>query len=173
MQVCNLLKVKMKYLFLGLAITLFSSCATTQTFYIVRHAEKENNSDEAGLSQAGIERGIALEKYMAGKKLDTVFTSGLRRAVLTGLSVSLPQGLPHITNSQKIPDGLNGFIERLRKIGSTKNILVVGHSNTVPVIVQSLSGQAIAPIPETEYNNIYRVVIKGKEKTMEHTKYGN
>ncbi len=161
----------MKYLFLGLVIALFSSCTTTQTFYIVRHAEKESNSENPGLSQAGIDRGIALEKYMADKKLDTVFTSDMKRTILTGLSVSLPQSLPQIALSQETPYGLNDFIARLKNISGNKNILVVGHTNTVPLIVQALSGQQIPAIPETAYSNMYTITIKEKEITMVHSKY--
>lgn len=41
--------ISLKNLLLLLA---FSSCTTTQTFYIVRHTEKANNSDDPELSQA-------------------------------------------------------------------------------------------------------------------------
>jgi 2,3-bisphosphoglycerate-dependent phosphoglycerate mutase len=143
-----------------------------QTFYIVRHAEKNGNTDEAGLTAAGIERAVELERYLADKKLDTVFTSNIRRTILTGLSVALPQSLPQIPLKQAPQNELDNFIARIKNIRSTKNILVVGHTNTMPAIVQALSGESIPAIPEHEYNNMYIITIKGKEKTLVHTTYG-
>lgn len=161
----------MKFLAILLFLGSLLSCAT-QTFYIVRHAEKENDSESSGLSQAGIERGVALEKYMADKKLDTVFTSEKRRAVLTGLSVSLPQSLPQVTLDQSPQSKLDNFIAKLMNIKTNKNILVVGHSNTIPGIIHGLCNRQIPSITETEYGNLYIVTIKGDNKTLVHKKYG-
>lgn len=161
----------MKYLRFLAVMIFFCSCST-QTFYVVRHAEKDGNTDDAGLTGAGIERAVALEKYLADKKLDTVFTSNIRRTILTGLSVALPQGLPQIPLKQETQTELDNFIARLKKIRGTKCILVVGHTNTVPAIVQALSGRPVPAIPETVYNNMYIITIKGKENTLVHTAYG-
>ena len=161
----------MKYLKILAVIILLSSCSM-QTFYVVRHAEKDGSTDEAGLTAAGIERAVALEKYLSDKKLDTVFTSNIRRTILTGLSVALPQSIPQVPLKQSPQEELNNFIGRLKNIHSNKNILVVGHSNTVAVIVQALSGQQIPAIAETVYNNLYIVTVKGKDVTLVHTTYG-
>jgi len=160
-----------KYLLIVALSLLLFSCST-QTFYVVRHAEKADGSDDPGLSQAGIERGIALEKYLSGKKLDTVFTSNFKRTILTGLSVALPQSLPQVPLKQSPQGELNNFIARLKNIQGTKNLLVVGHTNTVPAIVLALCGQQIPAIPETEYNNIYIITINGKERLLTRTTYG-
>jgi hypothetical protein len=34
---------------------------------------------------------------------------------------------------------------------------VIGHSNTVPEIVRSLSGQAVVPLSEDQFDRLYRV----------------
>lgn len=161
----------MSYLRLLPVIFIFSSCST-QIFYIVRHAEKNGNTDDAGLSQAGIERGIALEEYVAAEKIDTVFTSDIRRSVLTGLSVALPQSIPQVPLKQFPQEALDKFIKRLKNIGGNKHLLVVAHTNTIPSIVLALSGKPIPAIPETEYNNMYIITIKGNQKYLVHTTYG-
>ncbi len=38
-------------------------------------------------------------------------------------------------------------------------VVVVGHSNTVPAVVQALGGAAVPEIPEREYHNLFVVVI--------------
>jgi phosphohistidine phosphatase SixA len=162
----------MKTIVFGMLVLMLTSCTTTQIFYIVRHAEKQDNSEDPPLSEAGIARGIALEKYMADKKLDTVFTSLYKRAALTGLSVSFPQSLPHIQLKQWPQTDLNDFIKRLKKISGNRNLLIVGHTNTIPPMVQALSGQSIAAIPEDVYNIIYTITISGTGKTLVSTTYG-
>ncbi len=162
---------RMKNLILIAIFFLLNACST-QTFYIVRHAEKADGSDDPGLSPADIERGIVLEKYLAHKNLDTVFTSNFKRTVLTGLSVSLPESLPQISLDQSPKSELNSFIARLKNIHSNKSILVVGHTNTIPAIVLALSGQSIPEIPETVYNNMYIITIKGNQKDLQQTTYG-
>ncbi len=44
---------------------------------------------------------------------------------------------------------------RAHRPGET--LLIVGHSNTVPGIVEALSGEAVPPIADDEYGRLYRV----------------
>jgi hypothetical protein len=43
-------------------------------------------------------------------------------------------------------------------------ILVVGHSNTVPLIVKALSGVTVANICESQYAGFYLVTLGGGDK---------
>ncbi len=48
---------------------------------------------------------------------------------------------------------------------SKQNSLVVGHSNTIPILAGLLSGEDLDPINEKTYNRIYKIVIsKDKRK---------
>jgi broad specificity phosphatase PhoE len=50
-------------------------------------------------------------------------------------------------------------------LDSKQNSLVVGHSNTIPILAGLLSEEDVAPIDEKTYNRIYKIVIsKGKRK---------
>jgi 2,3-bisphosphoglycerate-dependent phosphoglycerate mutase len=161
----------MKYILLMYISFLLLSCSQ-QTFYIVRHAEKAGDSNDPQLSQQGIDRAVDLEKYLASKKLDTVFTSTFKRTMLTGLSVSLPRAIPQISIDQQNPQALNNFVQRMKSIKTDKGILIVGHTNTVPIIVQGLCGQTIAPIAENDYDNIYIIDIKNGNAVLQLLTYG-
>jgi 2,3-bisphosphoglycerate-dependent phosphoglycerate mutase len=157
-------------LFFAFAIAcLCISC--TQTFYVVRHAEKVDNSDDPELSQLGRERAVDLQNYIT-ERLDTVFTSFKKRTILTGLTVALPRSIPQITIDQANEQSLLAFIERLKKISGNKAILIVGHTNTVPKIVLGISGQAIDPIPENDFDNIYIIKRSGNSITLQKLTYG-
>jgi hypothetical protein len=43
-------------------------------------------------------------------------------------------------------------------------VLIVGHSNTVPEIVQALGGPAVGPIGESDYGMVFR--LSGKERRL-------
>ncbi len=161
----------MKILQLLLLLFILNSCST-QRFYIVRHAEKFDSSKDPVLSGAGIERAAALENYLADKKIDTVFTTSYKRSIQTGGPTALKLNIPLVQLNQGPQTELDKLTTRLKNIKGNKNLLVVGHTNTVPAIVFALSGQTVAEIPETAYNNMYIVTIKGKKKVLLHTTYG-
>ncbi len=157
-------------IFFALAIaSLCISC--TQTFYVVRHAEKVDNSDDPELSQIGRERAVDLQNYIT-ERLDTVFTSLKKRTILTGLAVSLPRSISQITIDQANEQTLTAFIERLKKNSGNKAVLIVGHTNTVPKIVLGISGQSIDPIPENDFDNIYIIKRSGNSITLQKLTYG-
>jgi len=160
----------MKHL-IFIAVVFLPGACSTQTFYIVRHAEKADNSHDPELSQAGRDRAVRLEQYLANKKLDTVFTSNFKGTSLTGLTVAFPRSLPLIQLDQNPDNKLNKLIARLKNISINKGILVVGHTNTIPKIVFDLSGVQINPIGENAYGNLYTLTKNGKQVDLKHTTY--
>jgi 2,3-bisphosphoglycerate-dependent phosphoglycerate mutase len=161
----------MKTILLFFVFIFLTSC--TQTFYIVRHAEKADNSDDPVLSNAGIQRTVLLQNYMADKGIDTVFSSDKKRTILTGLSVALEQQIPQIVIKQGNAIELNKFIARLKKISGNTQILVVGHTNTIKEIIRGLTTQIIDDIPESQYGNLYIIKKTGNDITLEQTHYEN
>lgn len=64
--------------------------------------------------------------------------------------------------SQHAADGtvnVNELITQIKNDNEGKKILVAGHSDTVPLIIEKLGGGAIEPIGETEFDNLYVVTI--------------
>ena len=66
------------------------------------------------------------------------------------------------------------FIDTLIREHKGKIVLVVGHSNTVPVMIGNMgASKKVPPIAEAEYDNLYLVSIPwfGKTKTI-RLRYG-
>ena len=70
------------------------------------------------------------------------------------------------------PRDLESFASTLRATPGT--ILVVGHSNTIPELVDLLGGKPGAPIDEaSEYDRLYVVTVDGRKIHTEMRRYGN
>ena len=70
-----------------------------------------------------------------------------------------------------LPDSM--FINKLNTL--KKNVLIVGHSNTVDDIVNGLCGEVkiAGDLPETAYDNLFVVVKKRGKLIFRELKYGS
>lgn len=155
---------------LFLAITS-SSC--TNYYYIVRHAEKTNSDCPSPLAPAGVTRADVLRDSLISKGIDSVFVSTCVRTQQTGQPLATAIGVTMV-EVQPTDAAATALLPRLKRIGG-KSMLIVGHANTVPIIVQGLSGHSIAPIPDSDYDNMY--IVKRKRvlwltRTYRHITYG-
>lgn len=128
---------------------------------VVRHAEKADDSRDPPLAAAGEARARALAATLEGTKLDLAISTQLQRTRQTAAPAAEAAG---IGVSERAIDASNAatygsdLARELRALPPGSTALVVGHSNTVPGIVEALSGRPAAPMPETEYDR-YTVVL--------------
>jgi phosphohistidine phosphatase SixA len=168
----------MRYSILVLSVFLFS-CGNT--FYIVRHAEKETGIDPATmmmskdppLSLEGQKRALKLKEMLGGKNIKNIFSTNTLRTISTAkplkeLFLNMPV---QIYNSK--PDSMDAFIQQLKSIRKG-NVLIVGHSNTVDDIANKLSGKIVVPgdLKDNEYDNLFIIKRKGKGFAFKAEKYG-
>ena len=156
-------------LFLCAIAAVLPACTTR--YYLVRHAEKQDNSPNALLSQAGHSRANVLRDSLADKGIDRIYASTVQRTQQTAQPLATALGFP--LNLYR-PDTTAGFVAMLEKLGGM-DVLVVGHSNNIPQIVEALSGEAVN-IPEDDFDNLFIVTVtKGwgqTRRTLVKTTYG-
>ena len=134
---------------------LLSSCTTR--YYLVRHAEKAcEDCLTCGLSLEGSERAIALAHVLAKEGIDTVFASHCLRTQETALPLT---ELLNKSVSIYHTDHLNSFIQHLKDFDDSRSILIVSHSNLVPVIIDSLAHQPVT-IASDDFDNLYIITKK-------------
>jgi broad specificity phosphatase PhoE len=154
-------------------ICILCSCSTTR-FYVVRHAEKTSNDCNSPLAQPqGFNRAEALKDSLLSKNVDSIFVSTCLRTQQTAQPLATARSITMI-QFEPTPGQTQNLINRLKKIRG-KNVLIVGHTNTVPSIVLELSGISITPIADTDFDNMYVVRIRrflGINRQMVHTTYG-
>lgn len=126
--------------FAALAVVLMMNAATPaqQTVIFVRHAEKENGSGDVSISAAGRRRADNLVRVLKDAGLDAIVTSDTRRARQT--AEPLAKSLQISPKSHEPTERPDATAKRLTGSGS-QCILVVGHSNTVPVILDAVTGK--------------------------------
>lgn len=152
---------------------IISVTASSQTIYIVRHGEKAvqatNMSSDVPLSEAGVQRAEELKKLMLNKKIAYIFSTDRIRTRATAKPLSDAIGVPvELYANDTIPK----FIERVKAL--KKNVLIIGHSNTIDDLANTLCGEKKVPadFAETDYDNLLVVKIKKKKILFEHQTYG-
>jgi phosphohistidine phosphatase SixA len=149
-----------KYLTL-LAIT-FVLVACSHTYYVVRHAEKQQipQQSDPPLTTNGEAMAQHLKTLLLPKKIKHIFSTNTKRTLATAAPLSEATGIKPVLYGPK-PD--SAFIQQLK--GLKHNTLVVGHSNTVDEIVNGLGNTTYinGDLDDKDYGGLYVVTIKGKK----------
>ena len=144
----------------ALVIWLLVSASTT-TIIVMRHGEKAALPvDDPALSPAGEARAQALAKILgeapAEFRIQGIFVSEFRRTQDTVRPLANRLGVAVIV----VPAAdISLVAKRARGEYRGGHVLIVGHSNTVPEIVEKLSGHKIAAMAESEYGVVYVVAL--------------
>ncbi len=146
------------------------------TIILVRHAEKaEDDADDPSLSAAGQARAEALQEALAHMPIDAVYTTQLQRTVLTAapvINAHQPEVKEHIVTRANVPHHVSSLADTLRTQHPGETVLVVGHSNTIPALVEAISGYPVAPLTEEQYDRFYLVRHAGDTAPLLTVRYG-
>ncbi len=129
---------------------------------LVRHAEKASSEEDPPLTPAGQQRARALVPVVQDAGVSALYTTRLRRTRETAQPLAERLGISP-TVLDVIPSGGQAQAQEqartllARHRGET--VLVVGHSNTLPMLVEALAGIPIPPILDTEYDRLLMVVV--------------
>jgi phosphohistidine phosphatase SixA len=128
--------------------------------FLVRHAEKMDDSKDPELSEDGKKRAADLIAALRSADIEEIHSTDYIRTKDTAAPIAEKLGVKvEIYN----PKDLAGFAKQLQEKGGRH--LVVGHSNTTPELTKLLGGNAGAEINEkSEYDRLYMVTI-GKDGT--------
>ena len=141
----------------------------TTVIYLSRHAEKAGGEDP-GLLPAGEDRARRLAAKLPTDRIRAVYATGLRRTQATAAPTAQRAGVPVRDYSFSAAAGTltEGWLREHR--GQT--ILVVGHSNTVPDLLNALVGERrYSNIAEDNYGLLYKVSVnaRGRARVREMT----
>lgn len=137
----------------------------TTTYYLIRHAEKDtlNPQDhDPALTEAGMQRAGKWAEVFSSVPLDAIYTTQYKRTEQTAKPVANRQKLElqyyHPTAVYE-----TDFLEQTKG----KNILIVGHSNTIPAFANYiLDKEKYSEFSESIYGNLF-VIIKNENSAKD------
>ncbi|PHN08072.1 phosphoglycerate mutase family protein [Flavilitoribacter nigricans] len=137
----------------------------TTTIILVRHAEKaDDGTSNPGLTPLGQARAQRLAAMLAPTGVNAVYSTPYQRTRLTGLPLA---ELETLQVTEYDPRDQN-FPQQLLAEHVGETVLVVGHSNTIPMLVNALTGTTrYEQLDEMEYDKLFVVnVIGGAGRAM-------
>jgi broad specificity phosphatase PhoE len=155
---------------LGLLAASPLAAADSTTVILVRHAEKASSGgNDPSLSEAGQARAQALAHVAGASQAAALYVTQYRRTQETLQPLAATLQLTPIQHPAKDSPGL---VSEIQSRWAGRTVLVCGHSNSVPEVVQRLGGGAIE-IPDAEYDNLYVVTLPpGGPPSLARLKYG-
>jgi len=159
------------YTAIAIGLAWFFESQATTTIIFFRHAEQTSH-DEADppLSEAGQRRVAELTRQLVDADvvagIDAIYSTPYIRSLETARPLADQLDLP--INSYAADD-TEEILDTILKNHKGKIILVIGHSNTLPVLIANLGASKKVPaIAQNEFDNIYIISIPwfGKTKTI-------
>jgi phosphohistidine phosphatase SixA len=125
------------------------------TVFLVRHAEKQLDSQDPDLTEAGSQRALALARTLRSVPLDAIYSTDTHRTRQTAAPVA-ERRLLEVELYDK--EDLARVVMKIRS--APGRYLVVGHSNTTPDLVTRLGGDPGAAIDEaSEFDRLYVLML--------------
>jgi broad specificity phosphatase PhoE len=165
----------MKSLLAFLLVAALAGSAQAQTVVLVRHAEKAAEpAADPGLTPAGEARALALADALKGARVHTVLTSPLQRTIRT----AAPLAAAARVRSRAVPTagGTTAHVAAVAALARAAprdaTVVVVGHSNTIPLIAQALGHAAAEPIPDCRYDGLLVLRLGADAPAAVNARYG-
>jgi broad specificity phosphatase PhoE len=154
-------------IFTNLTLQLFNP---TTVVLLLRHAEKASSASDSPLSAVGVDRARELAHVTGQARVQAIYASEYVRTQQTVQPLADQIGLP-VTQRDKAD--VAGLVTDILASHTGQVVLVAGHSDSVPDIIQELSGQTVPAIRENEFDNLYVVFLSrfGGKRVL-HLKYG-
>ncbi len=159
----------MKKLLKLVIVLFFATTAFSQTtdenaitkIIIVRHAEKaDDGTKNPPLSDEGLQRAERLSSILSDLKIDLLYATPFLRTNQTLTPLSKNFGIA--IESYEASDAT--FAERLLQKNKGKTIVIAGHSNSSPTLVNRLiKKEMYQKLDESVFSKIWILTFKGNE----------
>jgi len=153
-----------------------------KTVFLIRHAEREDEPrQDPPLKKEGVARAQELARLLANAGIKAIYTSQFARTKQTAEPLATKLGLTlgsislksNPANPRQIAEESTSEVVNKIMEGTGENVLVVGHSNSIPDVIKMLGGDVVPTIDERKFDDLFIVTVyaRGKAKVT-HMKYG-
>ena len=158
-------------------LTLLTACQQCQeclegypitTVLVLRHADKIGEV----LSYEGCLRANELVHVARKAGVEAIFETTEIRAKQTVKPLALALALEPIEYPYS-SNGTQNVVNQVKENYKGKTVLIVGHSDTVPYIIDLLVGEDTQYQVNGEYDNLYIVTLSGNSAKVTNLQYGD
>jgi broad specificity phosphatase PhoE len=154
--------MKRSLTFMLLGLLLVTTTFAGPTIFFVRHAEKASTGgDDMDLSEIGRARAESLATALKDAEISAIYTTEFKRTRQTAAPLAKALHLEPAIISSKDRATL---IAKLQ--ASSGNVLVVGHSNTIPDIIKALGITTPVTIADADYDNFFALILDEKPRLI-------
>ena len=139
---------------LAATLALGLSLPASADIFLVRHAEKKGSEDKATLSAAGLKRAQDLSRALSSVNLKAIYHTEYERTRQTAAPTAAAHKLIPV---ELKADDVKGLAKLLRATRPQDDVLVVGHSDTIPDVLGELGVSTRAVIGSNDYDNLFVV----------------
>ncbi|UZO80810.1 histidine phosphatase family protein [Aquimarina sp. ERC-38] len=133
----------------------------TTTYYFIRHAEKELQGGNPDLTEEGKQHAKKWGSYFTNKNLDAIYSTDYNRTQQTAQIIADQLNLSVTSYNPN-----DSYTENFKQNTHHKNVLVVGHSNTIPDFANTIIGEhKFSDISEDDYDQLITITIKDSTVT--------
>jgi broad specificity phosphatase PhoE len=160
-------RTSLRILAAAAAIFVAESAVAQRAIFVVRHAEKQTDSNDPGvpLSKAGRARAKRLASHLKNAGVTAIYSTDFVRTLETAKPLASALRITVRKYSARGPDGkpdLAPLAARLKAEHPGDVVLVVGHSNTVPPLLKALGCAENIEISAAQYDDLFVVVPTGR-----------
>lgn len=151
---------KRSLLTVATVLFLASPAMAQPAVFLVRHAERADTAPGAtpamgadpDLSEAGKARAESLATMLKDAKITAIFATEFKRTQQTAAPLAKALGLTVTTVPSK------NTVDLVKQLKAAKgNVLVVGHSNSVPDVIKGLGVSTPVTIGDDDFDNFFIV----------------
>ncbi|GAA0719463.1 phosphoglycerate mutase family protein [Aquimarina litoralis] len=133
--------------------------ASTTTYILVRHAEKDLSNPEnknPDLTEEGISRANRLVKILKDIHIDMVYSTDYKRTLQTATPIAKDRNI-----EIELYDPKKSYDKTFQEQTLGKTTVIVGHSNSTPTFVNKIIGQKkYSGIDEKDYNKLFIISLQ-------------
>jgi broad specificity phosphatase PhoE len=157
----------MKHFFFSFLFWAFfiSASSAQSSIFIVRHAEKaESDGNDPHLSKAGRVRADALARMLKDANITAIYATEFKRTQQTAAPLAKALDIEVTIRPAKATD----FALKLQTTAG--NVLVVGHSNTIPDLIKEFGINTPVRLGDNDYDDLFMIVL-GRKARLVHLHY--
>ena len=128
------------------------------TIILVRHAEKDTMKVDPPLSAKGRARAESLYHILRDTKITAVYATQYLRTQETVLPLCNSLGIRctiRNANRDSLDSDAHALVDEILTEHRGENILISGHSNTLPLIIKAFGIKTEIIIEDPEYDNLF------------------